>query len=240
MPFPQLCDDDFEEHVLGYSPEKTGLHLHGINTCTKKFYTLSAPEVNAFAAEWGLIQTRYTTLKSIADVRTFTTNIATTGAWEGEPIEGFVVRTHVSKVGDASAPYYPGDTFFFKVKFDEPYLMYRDWREVTKILLSAANKGNSLDSVKIPKSKLQREETRTYISWVKDEITHHPELFKDYLSGKGIIAIRERFLDYQQKNHVDIIPSQDKSESRKMVDFGKTVIVPIAIPGSGTYSFCKV
>ena len=81
-------------------------------------------------------------LKTIPEVKEFTEEIGKSGQWRGQALEGFVVRTHVSeppsKPGkDASAsPYAPGSSFFFKVKFDEPYMMYRDWREVTKILLS--------------------------------------------------------------------------------------------------------
>ena len=81
-------------------------------------------------------------LKTIPEVKAFTEEIGRKGSWNGEPLEGFVVRTHVTEPptkGDkppSASPYPPGSSFFFKVKFDEPYMMYRDWREVTKILLS--------------------------------------------------------------------------------------------------------
>lgn len=128
----QLCDDDFEEHVLPYPPDQSGLYLHGINESTKLFKTLPPATVDAFAEEWGFITTKSLVMDSIPEVKAFTDEISKTGMWKGEAIEGFVVRTHVvdppKRVSAESAsPYAAGSTFFFKVKFDEPYLMYRDW-----------------------------------------------------------------------------------------------------------------
>ena len=74
------------------------------------------------------------------------------------------MRTHVTVPPTKGAkpaalsPYPAGSSFFFKVKFDEPYLMYRDWREVTKVLLS---KGPS--AANVPKSKLRRAETKNRV-----------------------------------------------------------------------------
>lgn len=107
-------------------------------------------DVNAFATQWGFIPTRYLTMNSMADVKEFTDRVGTTGEYEGEAIEGFVVRTTMP---DAPAPapadrvkaavpppYAPGQTWFYKVKFDDPYLMYRDWRELAKRMLVDRNK----------------------------------------------------------------------------------------------------
>jgi tRNA ligase len=84
-------------------------------------------------------------LSSVTEVRAFTEEVGRTGKWNGEALEGFVVRTTVRRPptngahADAS-PYAPGSSFFFKIKFDEPYMMYRDWREITKSLLSRGEK----------------------------------------------------------------------------------------------------
>ncbi|KII91379.1 hypothetical protein PLICRDRAFT_105688 [Plicaturopsis crispa FD-325 SS-3] len=247
----ELCDDDFEEHVLSYPPEKTGLHLHGLNWSTKAFDTLPHAEVDAFAAEWGFITTLTTTLNSIPEVREFTTKIGETGKWQGEALEGFVVRTHVTtppggRNQPARSPYAAGSSFFFKVKFDEPYMMYRDWREVTKSLVSA--KG-PLNQVKLPKAKLKRPETRMYVEWVKGEIQRNPEAFEQYNKGKGIIATRERFLSWCASEEgkkglkgvqADInlagasaIVNTTGVQTAEDKKFGKTIILPIAIPGCG-------
>ncbi|KAF6742859.1 RNA ligase-domain-containing protein [Ephemerocybe angulata] len=142
----ELCDDSFEEHVLPYPPSKTGLHLHGLNVSSGPFETLSHSVVDAFAEDWGFIRTATITLSSIGKVREFTSKISETGKWNGEAVEGFVVRTHVSTpptetkknktISRDQSPYTHGSDFFFKIKFDEPYM----WREVTKTLLSVRDK----------------------------------------------------------------------------------------------------
>ncbi|GBE89261.1 RNA ligase-domain-containing protein [Sparassis latifolia] len=235
----ELCDDSFEEHVLPYSKDKTGLHLHGLNECTKQFKTMLQDTVDTFAKEWGFIQTPSTVLKSIPEVKEFTEAVGKSGSWRGEALEGFVVRTHVVAPKDrASAkpsPYAPGSSFFFKVKFDEPYMMYRDWREVTKILLS---KGPSQGN--LPKSKLRRPETVVYVKWVIDEIKRDRSQFSQYLKGKGIIATRDRFLKWMEgkegKEAVSVVSEEKVTIVQEGEKFGKTVIVPVAIPGVGKTS----
>ncbi|SOV07220.1 related to TRL1 - tRNA ligase [Ustilago sp. UG-2017a] len=141
----ELCDDSFEEHVLAYSEARSGLHLHGLNKNAAKFSTRSMPEVDAFAKQWGFIPTRWIQLGTLGEVDKVTKEIEQTGAWDGEPIEGFVIRTHMPGAEDMERikeeegrdkvvrpPYEPGQAWFYKVKFDEPYLMYRDWRELAR------------------------------------------------------------------------------------------------------------
>ena len=242
--YHQLCDDSFEEHVLPYGPDQTGLHLHGLNKCSKHFKTMDQPAVDTFAREWGFIVTKSTILKSIPEVKEFTESVGKSGEWNGVPLEGFVVRTRVveppTKGGKpaSASPYEPGSSFFFKVKFDEPYMMYRDWREVTKSLLS---KGPAVSNV--PKGKLRRPETRVYVDWVINEIKRDQSQFKTYTQGKGIIATRERFLKWLESKEGQLAEQKaeekhdestlNASDGKK---FGKTIIVPVAIPGVGKTS----
>ena len=234
-PLWKLCDDDFEEHVLAYPPDKSGLYLHGINENCKAFHTLPTNVVDAFAEEWGLLKTATLVYDTIAEVKKFTDGIAETGTWKGEPLEGFVVRTNIVDPNpgaiscDKQPPYPTGSSFFFKVKFDEPYMMYRDWRELTRSLLST--KG-SLDDVKLAKSKMKRKETQVYVKWVKNEIETNRPAFQGYLHGKGIIATRDRFLRWlgteQGKTDLDL-----EASDTTVNEFGKTIIVPVGIPGCG-------
>lgn len=222
---------------MAYPPEKSGLHLHGINEITKNFKTLPTEVVDEFARDWGFVVTKTTVLNSIAEVRDFTDEVGKTGQWNGEALEGFVVRTRVTEPptdgrSARSSPYAPGSSFFFKVKFDEPYMMYRDWREVTKSLLSA--KG-SLNDAKIPKSKMKRPETKIYIDWVKREITRDRTPFEGYNKGKGIIATREKFLEWLSGDGKDSLLKTEETEV-KNTTFGKTIIVPVAVPGLGEYT----
>ena len=236
--YSQLCDDNFEEHVLPYSADKTGLHLHGINDCARHFRTQPPAVLDAFAREWGFIPTPSFELPSVQEVRTFTDEVGRSGTWNGEALEGFVVRTTVRVAAPANLkdntsppPYADGSSFFFKVKFDEPYMMYRDWREITKALLTRG------DGAKLPKSKMARPETKVYVNWVKEEIKTRPALFDGYTKGHGIIATRERFLRWLETAEGE--KDKGKVESGEEVvaapekKFGKTIIMPIAVPGLG-------
>ena len=151
------------------------------------------------------------------------------------------MRTHVTEPptkGDkppSASPYPPGSSFFFKVKFDEPYMMYRDWREVTKTLLS---KGPS--TTNLSKAKMRRPETQVYVKWVIGEIKRDRSQFAEFNKGRGIIATRERFLKWLESSEgKDQLDGTSKEDEVKTVEankkFGKTVIVPVAVPGVGAY-----
>lgn len=238
----QLCDDSFEEHVLPYSLEKTGLHLHGINESTGAFNTMIPEVVAQFAREWGFIETPVHTVNSVTEVKSFTEEIGKTGTWNGESVEGFVVRCHIAQHKadvdlKAIPPYPPGSSYFFKVKFDEPYMMYRDWREITKILLS---------SKPVTKSKLRRPENVKYCKWVEEEIERDKMQFKDFGKGRGVIATRERFLEWMQNNgdpgslkesQQQLMTNGAGTSSNDKKVFDKTIIAPVAIPGCGQYIY---
>ena len=258
----QLCDDSFEEHVLAYPEELTGLHLHGLNHSAGAFQTRDPEDVAAFAREWGFIRTAYTSLGSVAEVKQFTEDIGKSGKWNNQPIEGFVVRTHIAakpfapaEASDAlnvsgeqcgrhsredrdAPPYPPGSSFFFKVKFGEPYMMYRDWRELTKSILTA----KAGTPPRISKAKLARPETRLFKQWVEGEIKSNRKAFDGYTHGKGIIATRESFLRWCEEAGKDKLAQElekpgmvEQSDGEKQRNqFGKTVIVPVAIPGCGS------
>jgi tRNA ligase len=201
--------------------------------------------VDGFARDWGFIVTKSTVLQSIPDVKKFTDEISDAKEWNGEPLEGFVVRTHVGipptkgNVRRNASPYAPGSSFFFKVKFDEPYMMYRDWRELTKACLAQAEKGGHINIASLPKKRMQRSETKVYVNWVINEIKRDKRQFDGYQNNHGIVATRERFLkwlaDNKGKAGVQDVPSVPQEASSEKT-FGKTIIVPVAIPGCGQSS----
>lgn len=135
--------------------------------------------------------------------------------------------------------------------------MYRDWREVTKILLSDKGKMNPSN---LPRSKTRRNETKVYVRWVIDEIKKDRESFNGFAKGKGIIATRERFLEYLETeegkkelkrvrhgsgNDSDTASNKSTKTTKNGKEknsnaaevatdkFTKTIIVPVAIPGCG-------
>ncbi|KZO94493.1 hypothetical protein CALVIDRAFT_546271 [Calocera viscosa TUFC12733] len=111
-------------------------------------------------------------------------------------------------------PYPPGAPFFFKVKFQEPYLMYREWRELTKTLLPVLegievggnpetkgrprpkNKPKNQKVVKVGDRFKKRPETRIYRNWVINEMIKNPDMFSQYRYNRGIIEVRDKFLKW--------------------------------------------
>ncbi|KAF8262337.1 RNA ligase-domain-containing protein [Lactarius quietus] len=188
---PQLCDDDFEEHILPCSAYKTGLHHHGINDsdCMRDFLAQPPAVLDTFEREWGFMPTLSLYLPSVQDVRTFTDEVGRSRTWNGEPLEGFIVSATVrsSKPLEAPPPRADGSSFFFKVKFDESFMMYRDWREIKKAILARG------EGAKLPKSNIARAEAKVYVKWVREEIKEHAKLFDGYTKGHRIIATHERF-----------------------------------------------
>ena len=83
----QLCHDSFEEYVLPYFADKTGMHLHGINDCSGHFRIQPPAILDAFAREWGFIPTPSLELPSVHQVKSFTEEVGRSGEWSGEALE---------------------------------------------------------------------------------------------------------------------------------------------------------
>ena len=85
---------------------------------------------------------------------------------------------------------------------------------------------------------MARPETQVYVKWVKGEIINHPELFDGYSKGHGIIATRERFLKWLEsgQGESDKKEAENTEEAAAVTNkkFGKTIIMPIAVPGLGS------
>ncbi|RAL65219.1 hypothetical protein DID88_001325 [Monilinia fructigena] len=88
----ELCDDDFEEHILAYGKEDAGLYLHGININLPEFMTYPGDQVQAFADEWGFKKTDFLVMDDIKVAKSFLDQVAETGSYQGRDIEGFVIR----------------------------------------------------------------------------------------------------------------------------------------------------
>ncbi|KAK3805960.1 MAG: RNA ligase-domain-containing protein, partial [Linnemannia elongata] len=217
----ELCDDSFEEHILEYPIEKSGLYLHGLNRNTVDFQTLPSNKVQEFAKEWGLRLTEYVTFNTHQEVMDFADEVRNAGEYDNRAVEGFVVRSKVKK---------EGTTHFFKIKYDEPYLMYREWREITKRLWG-------IEEIKI---RMRYPLTKHYVEFVKNLIKTQPALFAGYNKNQGIIAIRDMFLNYwetksaqERDKLITGAVSGKASDTSTEDDFQRTVIIPIATIGCG-------
>lgn len=186
----EFCDDSFEEHVLAYPPESAGLYFNGLNVNSRKFQTLPPQKVNEFGAKYGFLKTDFLTIDDVDELKKFLEQCAESGAYEGRDIEGFVVRC---KRG--------GDDFFFKYKFEEPYLMYRTWREATKQILR--------DPQAAPKPGKHRESTQEYVKFLRPFMAKNPQYKTKVLNeGKGIIELREKFLEQSQLDPEELLKLQ--------------------------------
>jgi tRNA ligase len=205
------------------------------------------------AQDFGFIPTKYIEFETLAEVRTFTQDVAKTGSWQGDQIEGFVVRSAVRNIVDGTVegkpPYRPGSPFFFKVKFDEPYLLYRQWREVTRVMLPLLSPSKTpRDEAEVWKkvrTKNKRAEVAVYADWVAMMMKIEPELFVGY--EKGVVRVRDRFLSWTEnegrrawKGGKDGSYKLKGAQAKRAVDRSglpkKFVLVPIAVPGTGKSS----
>lgn len=214
----ELCDDNFEEHVLAYSEADSGIYIHGVNFNVPEFATLSGPEVHSFADEWGFRKAAYVTKHNLSDVRTFLEGCAETGSWDGRDTEGFVIRCKMREHG--KGPYID---WFFKYKFDEPYLMYRQWREATKSIIAG----------KPPKYKKHVKITNEYLHYAKRQLAQNPKLGKLYNKNHGIIAMRDGFLKERGLKGSEIIAMENAEGDAAPPASRNIVFVPIASIGCG-------
>lgn len=215
----ELCDDHFEEHVLAYDEEASGIYIHGLNFNLPEFATLPVHEVHRFADNWGFKKAQFVTKDSISEVQTFLERCAETGSWNGRDTEGFVIRCKMRE--SAGGPY---SDWFFKYKFEEPYLMYRQWREVTKAMISG----------KPPRYKKHKKITEEYLLYARKEFAKNPKLTKLYNQNHGIISLRNGFLQERGLKGSEII-ALESAEGGADADAvaGDVVLVPVASLGCG-------
>ena len=225
----ELCDDNFEEHVLEYTPDTAGLYLHGINLNLPEFATYPHHLVDQFAEQWGFKKTTYIIKDDIGDVKSFLDGTAETGAFEGRDTEGFVIRCQ-SKAGTGE-----WHDWFFKYKFEEPYLMYRQWRECTKAVISGWT----------PKYKKHKKITEDYLLFARQQLHKNPKLGKAYQQNHGIIKLRDDFLASRGLRGADIIRQEEMDGQLPSNAVTKEVVlVPAATIGCGkttvALALCKL
>lgn len=215
----ELCDDNFEEHILAYGPDQAGLYLHGLNLNLPEFATYPSPLVQDFAEQWGFQKTGLIVMDDILQVKAFLEEVAETGAHGGRDVEGFVIRC--SMTHDPSA--LPYRDWFFKYKFEEPYLMYRQWRECTKALISG----------KQPRFKKHIKITEEYLLYARKRLAADPQLAKRYNQNHGIISLRDDFLNFKNLNGADAA-NMNEADPLVMTEVTRNVILcPIATIGVG-------
>ncbi|CAL8583855.1 tRNA ligase [Xanthoria parietina] len=190
----ELCDDSFEEHVLAYDEKSAGLYLHGVNLNLPEFATYPGELVHAFADLWGFKKAEYVMKDDLDTVKTFLDGCAETGSWNGRDTEGFVIRCRRKEHHDKTNY----QDWFFKYKFEEPYLMYRQWREATKAVIAG----------RAPRFKKHKAITEDYLLYARRQLAKNAKLAAEYNKNHGIIAMRDGFLQERgsQSRNVVLVP----------------------------------
>lgn len=212
----ELCDDSFEEHVLAYDEAAAGIYIHGLNYNQPEFATMSGDKVHEFADAWGFKKAKYVVYDDIESVKKFLEGCAESGTWDDRETEGFVVRCQIS---DRDSGY---RDWFFKYKFEEPYLMYRQWRECTKAVISG----------KLPKIRKHQKITEEYLHFARREFIKNPKLSQEYNHNHGIISLREKFLQERGLKGSEIIAMGEENDNAKGAS-KNIIIAPIASLGCG-------
>lgn len=216
----ELCDDSFEEHVLAYDETTAGLYLHGINLNLPEFATYPGPLVHKFADEWGFKKAEFLMKDDINAVKIFLDGCAETGSWNGRDTEGFVIRCQ-TRAGNDNSGFHD---WFFKYKFEEPYLMYRQWREATKAVIAG----------KAPKFKKHKKITEEYLLYARRQLAQNPGLGKAYNANHGIISMRDGFLKDKGVTGPDVIRQEHADGGLQSKEVTRNVVlVPVASIGCG-------
>lgn len=215
----ELCDDSFEEHVLAYDSKTAGLYLHGMNLNLPGFATYPGELVQQFAKEWNMKSAEYLIKEDLDSMQHFLHQCAETGSYHSRDTEGFVIRCHRREQGDKGNY----QDWFFKFKFEEPYLMYRQWREATKAVIGG----------KPPKYKKHKKITDEYLLYARRQLAKNPGLGKAYMQNHGIIAMRDSFLKERGLKGSDIIKQEMSEGGSSSEVINNVVLVPIASIGCG-------
>lgn len=218
----ELCDDSFEEHVLAYEPKDAGLYIHGINLNLPDFATYPGQLVHEFADEWGFKKAQYLTKDNVDSMKTFLDDCAETGSYAGRDTEGFVIRCRRRDSGEGGNY----QDWFFKYKFEEPYLMYRQWREATKAVISG----------KPPRFKKHKQITEQYLQYARRQLVKDSSVGKAYNQNHGIIAMRNGFLKEIGLKGSDITRQEEQGNGGDSSSDAVTrdlILLPVASIGCG-------
>jgi len=226
----ELCDDSFEEHVLAYEPKDAGLYLHGINLNLPEFATYPGELVHRFADEWGMKKAQYLIKDDVDSMKKFLAECAETGSYNGRDTEGFVIRCRRKSYG-AGGNY---RDWFYKFKFEEPYLMYRQWRECTKAIIGG----------RPPKYKKHKKITEQYLLYARRQLAKDSSLSKAYNQNHGIIAMRNGFLKEHGMQGHDIIRKEEEEGGEDGPVTENVILLPVASIGCGkttvALALCKL
>ncbi|KAJ1858087.1 trna ligase [Coemansia sp. RSA 638] len=206
----ELCDDAFEEHILEYPERTRGLYLHGINRNSVELDTWPSTEVAKVAEYFGFNVVKRFEFNSALEGRELADSVRKDEMLEGRIIEGFVMRC---KLNGTDEPY------MFKIKYDIPYLMFREWRVVTDCILSKKSYRTSYPM------------TKNYAAWVKQQVRTNPADFTSFRNQKGHFVVRKRFFEFYKQYGAS---EEEFYDQISQISGGtKVLLMPVASIGCG-------
>lgn len=221
----EFCDDEFEEHVLEYPKDKAGLYLHGLNLNTCKFKTYSMEMIDEFASKFGFKRTPYVKMDTFESTMEFLKMCAKTGTFEGQEVEGFVVRCVRGL-----------DDYMFKYKFEEPYLLYREMRQVTRQYLQAGV---------VPQMQSRKMKHKLvcmdYLNYAMPVLESDKDLAEQFMQGHGVIALRKAYFAQRGISSMDLAVQVNSDQTvncaapqAPITDSQlRYIIIPVATIGCG-------
>jgi tRNA ligase len=191
-----------------------------MNLNVPEFTTYSSPLVQQFADSWGFKKVGLITMDDVEQVKAFLEDVAETGAHEGRDVEGFVIRCKMTHDPNKK----PFQDWFFKYKFEEPYLMYRQWRECTKAMIAGRQ----------PRYRKHVKITEEYLEYARKRLATDRHLATEYNKNHGIIALRNDFLAFKNMRGADAAAFEELyGGGGKTEVTGDVILVPIATIGCG-------
>jgi len=224
----EVCDDGFEEHLLSYDSEMAGIYFNGLNRNTTQFVTEPPEIVQRIGDEFGFKRTDFLKFGDFTSLMDFLEKGQKTGKFGARDVEGFVLRAKCH-----------GNDFFFKFKFEEPYLMYRSWRQTLIVFLEEGEQK--------ARSKAMRSKHRTsclrFLMFSKEYMKIHPELVGLIQTrGQGIIELRNAFLEATHNTVPGAVSDSAASQALLGLDITTTkyMLVTVATLGCGKSTVAEV
>ncbi|OBA21793.1 hypothetical protein METBIDRAFT_30817 [Metschnikowia bicuspidata var. bicuspidata NRRL YB-4993] len=236
----ELCDDEFEEHILEYPHKIAGLYLHGLNHNEINFSTAAMDRVSEFGKTWGFREVEYTSYATYDELMDFIKSVDQVGTYNGRELEGFVVRCK-RKMADLST----WDDYFFKYKYDQPYALYRQLREAT-LKFYPKDYTRPLADIRSMYPKF-RKITFAYLQFAGEYFQKYPERREEFEANIGVIKLRKLFVeDLLADQPTGIKPHQMEANEKIAAKFDRLIsttetvycVVTMAAPGCGKTTTC--
>lgn len=239
----ELCDDEFEEHILEYPEKLAGLYLHGLNNNEIKFSTAPMSSVSEFGKTWGFKEVEYTTYETYDELMAFIKGVDAVGTYKGRELEGFVIRCKRENKDELQVPTY--EDYFFKYKYEQPYSLYRQLREAT-LKFYPKDYTRPLTDIRYMYPKF-RKITFAYLQFAGEYFQKYPERREEFEANIGVIKLRKLFVEDLLADQPEGVKAHEMEANEKisakfnrLISTTETVycFVTMAAPGCGKTTTC--